>query len=82
MFKLLIFFLILYTTTLACRREPSVYHSRVGKQRGDNSYRIKLQDDLKKYVPGEVYTGNYNLTFLFHLVIYRTYRLLTWIKNL
>lgn len=57
MLKILVFLLILYDFSLGCHREPSVYHSRVAKIPGDNGYKVKLQDDLQKYVPGEVYTG-------------------------
>ncbi|KAF5270103.1 hypothetical protein FQA39_LY08515 [Lamprigera yunnana] len=44
-------------SVFGCQREPSVYHSRVAKTPGDNGYYIKLQDDIQKYVPGEIYTG-------------------------
>ncbi|KAK5643865.1 hypothetical protein RI129_007710 [Pyrocoelia pectoralis] len=49
--------LLISNAVLGCQREPSVYHARVSKLTGDNGYHIKLQDDIKKYVPGEVYTG-------------------------
>ncbi|KAF5273765.1 hypothetical protein FQR65_LT17079 [Abscondita terminalis] len=52
-----VFLLLLCNLVLGCQREPSVYHSRVAKTSGDNGYYIKLQDDIHKYVPGEVYTG-------------------------
>ncbi|KAF2905119.1 hypothetical protein ILUMI_01056 [Ignelater luminosus] len=56
MLKILVFLLTLHNFSLGCHREPSVYHSRVEKIPGDNGYKVKLQDDLQKYVPGEVYT--------------------------
>ncbi|KAB0799833.1 hypothetical protein PPYR_07713 [Photinus pyralis] len=49
--------LIFGNVAFGCHRVPSVYHSRVSKLSGDNGYHIKLQDDINKYVPGEVYTG-------------------------
>ncbi|KAK4887775.1 hypothetical protein RN001_004046 [Aquatica leii] len=52
-----IILLLICNFALSCHREPSVYHSRVAKTPGDNGYYIKLQDDIKQYVPGEVYTG-------------------------
>lgn len=40
-----------------CLREPSPYHSRVAKRPGDNGFKIRINGDPEKYVPGEVYTG-------------------------
>lgn len=62
MLKFFIFF-VLCNFTFACRREPSVYHSRVDKIPGDNGYAIKLQDNMQKYVPGEIYTGRYKIFY-------------------
>lgn len=41
---------------LCCPREPSPYHSRVGKSRGNHGFQIKINENPKRYVPGQVYT--------------------------
>lgn len=55
-FVLLLSVLVL---TEGCLREPSPYHSRFAKSPGDNGFKIKISGDIEKYVPGELYTGNY-----------------------
>ncbi|KAL3267359.1 hypothetical protein HHI36_011490 [Cryptolaemus montrouzieri] len=42
----------------ACRREPSIYHSKVDKSSGDNGVRIKITGNPERYIPGKVYTMN------------------------
>lgn len=57
LFYNIITFVALFTTILSCRREPSPYHSRVGKQQGDNGFQIKIHGNPEKYSPGTVYTS-------------------------
>lgn len=60
--ELLLLLLLLVCYCCGCPREPSPYHSNVGKRPGDNGYVIKVEGDPKKYVPGEVYTGKFQLS--------------------
>ncbi|KAL1506661.1 hypothetical protein ABEB36_005985 [Hypothenemus hampei] len=39
-----------------CPRIPSIYHSKFDKISGDNGYRIKINENPDKYVPGKLYT--------------------------
>lgn len=53
----LIVLLVMICSCFACRREPSPYHSRVSKISGDNGFKIKINENPEKYVPGRLYTG-------------------------
>lgn len=57
MLKTVIILFLAWSWGNCCPREPSPYHSSVAKRVGDNGYAIKVENDPKKYVPGEVYTG-------------------------
>jgi len=47
----------LFTCILGeCPRIPSIYHSKVEKFPGDNGYKIKINGDPDKYIPGKLYT--------------------------
>ncbi|XP_048526195.1 spondin-1 [Dendroctonus ponderosae] len=39
-----------------CPRIPSIYQSRHDKTPGDNGYKIQINDNPAKYVPGQLYT--------------------------
>lgn len=58
MFALLFLLVLIVNHATSCPREPSQYHSRVAKTPGDNGFRIKINENPEKYVPGKVYTSN------------------------
>ncbi|XP_045479299.1 spondin-1 [Harmonia axyridis] len=56
-FKVIAFLFILGICT-ACRREPSIYHSKADKSPGDNGVQIKISENPKSYIPGKLYALN------------------------
>lgn len=58
----------LFTCILGeCPRIPSIYHSKVEKFPGDNGYKIKINGDPDKYIPGKLYTCK--CFFSFNLIV-------------
>ncbi|XP_022913341.1 spondin-1 [Onthophagus taurus] len=49
-------FVLGVVVVLGCPREPSPYHSHVGKLEGDNGFQIKVNENPEKYIPGQIYT--------------------------
>lgn len=57
--------------SLACRREPSPYHSRIGKLSGDNGFQLKINENPEKYEPGRIYTSKYILFQITNQSVYK-----------
>ena len=51
--------------TLGCIREPREEHSTALRSPGDNGFRIQISGEPERYLPGAVYTCEYNTAMMF-----------------